>query len=265
MNRFLPLLRRNLADTWRGLAGWTAGILAALLLYLPLYGSLAGNGQMQSMIDSLPPELVQTLGYDQIGTGAGYAQATFFGLIGFVLLTIAAVGWGTGAIANDEEIGQLELTLAHGVTRGQLFAERTAAVFLKLVWLALVSLVMVLALNGPAELDIETGPLFATVAAFLGLTFLSAVAAIAVGGMTGRRSWALGAGAAVAVYGYALNALGNQSDDVAWLHDWSPYSWAYVEDPLVNGWDWRIWLLFGVAAVLLFVGWLVFRRRDIAI
>jgi ABC-2 type transport system permease protein len=265
MNRFLPLLRRNLADTWRGLAGWTAGILAALLLYLPLYGSLAGNGQMQSMIDSLPPELVQTLGYDQIGTGAGYAQATFFGLIGFVLLTIAAVGWGTGAIANDEENGQLELTLAHGVTRGQLFAERTTAVLLKLVWLALVSLAMVLALNSPAELDIDTGPLLATVAAFLGLTFLSAVAAIVVGGITGRRSWALGAGAAVAVYGYALNALGNQSDDVAWLHDWSPYSWAYAEDPLVNGWDWRILLLFGVAAVLLCVGWLVFRRRDIAI
>jgi ABC-2 type transport system permease protein len=265
MNRVLPLLRRSLADTWRGLAGWTAGILAALLLYLPLYGSIAGSGEMQGMIDSLPPELVQTLGYDQIGTGAGYAQATFFGLIGFVLLTIAAVGWGTGAIANDEENGQLELTLAHGVTRGQLFAERTAAVLLKLVWLVLVSVAMVLALNGPAELDIETGPLLATAAAFLGLTFLSAVAAIAVGGMTGRRSWALGAGAAVAVYGYALNALGNQSDDVAWLHDWSPYSWAYAEDPLVNGWDWRIWLLFGVAAVLLFVGWLVFRRRDVAI
>ena len=122
MNHFLPLFRRNLADSWRGLAGWTVGLLAALLLYLPLYPSLGGSGQMQEMIDSLPPELVQTLGYDQIGTGPGYAQATFFGLIGFILVTIAAVGWGTGAIANDEEIGQLELTLAHGVTRGQLFA-----------------------------------------------------------------------------------------------------------------------------------------------
>lgn len=265
MNRVLPLLRRSLADTWRGLIGWTIGLLAALFLYLPLYPSLGGNGQLQDIVDTLPPELVQTLGYDQIGTGAGYAQATFFGLIGFVLVTIAAVGWGTGAIANDEENGQLELTLAHGVSRGQLFAERTAAVLAKLAWLTLVSVVVILALNGPAELEIETGPLFVTAAAFLALTFLSAAAAIAVGGMTGRRSWALGAGAGVAVYGYAMNALGNQSKDLAGLHDWSPYSWAYAENPLVTGWDWRIWLLVGVAAVLLFAGWLMFRRRDIAI
>jgi ABC-2 type transport system permease protein len=265
MNRVLPLLRRSLGDTWRGLIGWTIGLLAALFLYLPLYPSLGGNGQLQDIVDTLPPELVQTLGYDQITSGPGYAQATFFGLIGFVLVTIAAVGWGTGAIANDEENGQLELTLAHGVTRGQLFAERTAAVLLKLAWLTLVSVVVILALNGPAELDIETGPLLATAGAFLGLTFLSATAAIAVGGVTGRRSWALGAGAGVAVYGYALNALGNQSEDLASLHEWSPYSWAFAEDPLVTGWDWRIWLLFGVAAVLLFAGWLVFRRRDVAI
>ena len=265
MNRFLPLFRRNLADSWRGLAGWTIGLLAALFLYLPLYPSLGGSGQMQEMIDSLPPELVQSLGYDQIGTGPGYVQATFFGLIGFILVTIAAVGWGTGAIANDEEIGQLELTLAHGVTRGQLFAERTAAVLLKLVWLAGMSAVVVLALSGPAELDIKMGPLLATAAAFLGITFLGAAAAITVGGMTGRRSWALGAGAGVAVYGYAMNALGSQSEDLAWLHDWSPYSWAFNADPLTNGWDWRIWLLYSVAGLLLFVGWLVFRRRDVAI
>jgi ABC-2 type transport system permease protein len=265
MNRFLPLLRRNLADSWRGLAGWTAGLLAALLLYLPLYPSLAGNGQLQGIIDTLPPELVQTLGYDEIGTGPGYVQATFFGLIGFVLVTIAAVGWGTGAIANDEENGQLELTLAHGVSRGQLFAERTAAVLVKLVWLTAISVVVVLALNGPAELGIDLGPLLAAATAFLGLAFLSAAAAISIGGISGRRTWALGAGAGVAVYGYALNALGNQGDDLGWLHDWSPYSWAFNTDPLTNGWDWRIWLLFGVAGLLLLIGWLVFRRRDVAI
>jgi len=265
MNRVLPLFRRSIADGWRGLAGWTAGILVALFLYLPLYPSFGGNGQMQEMIDSLPPELVRTLSYDQIGSGPGYAQATFFGLIGFVLLTIAAVGWGTGAIANDEENGQLELTLAHGVTRGQLFSERTAAVLAKLAWLCLVSFAVVVLLNEPAELDIEVANLVATTTAFFGLVALSAIAAIAVGGITGRRTWALGAGAGIAVYAYAMHALGNQGDDLVWLQDFSPYSWAYAEEPLVNGWVGPIWLLFVVSAALLLVGWLVFRRRDVAV
>lgn len=265
MNRVLPLFRRSIVDGWRGLAGWTVGILFALLLYLPLYPSFGGNGQMQEMVDMLPPELVRSLNYDQIGSGPGYAQATFFGLIGFVLVTIAAVGWGTGAIANDEENGQLELTLAHGVTRGQVFAERTAAVLVKLAWLVLVSVAVVAMLNEPAELGIEFSNLVATATAFFGLVSLTAVTAIAVGGLTGRRSWSLGAGAGVAVYAYALNALGNQSEDLAWLHDFSPYSWAYRESPLANGWDGAVWLIYAVIAVLLLIGWLVFRRRDIAI
>jgi ABC-2 type transport system permease protein len=43
---------------------------------------------------SLPPELVRTIGYENITTGAGYAQATFFGLTGFFLITIASITWG---------------------------------------------------------------------------------------------------------------------------------------------------------------------------
>ncbi len=265
MRRALPLFRRSLADGWRGLLGWSAGIVAVLAVYLPIYPSFGGNGQLEEMIGSLPPELVNTLGYEQIATGSGYVQATFFGLIGFVLITIAAVGWGTGAIASDEENGQLELTLAHGVTRGQLYAERTAAVAVKLAWLGLVAVVTVLLLDGPSELGIEVGPLFAAGAAFVGLGLLAASASIAVGGITGRRSWSLGAGAAVAVYSYVVNALGNQSEDLEWLHDFSPYSWAYGTAPVTNGWDWQIWLVYGVAALFLLVGWLVFRRRDIAI
>lgn len=265
MNRVLPLFRRSIADGWRGVLGWTIGIVGVLFLYLPLYPSFGGNGQLQEIVDMMPPELVQSLGYDQIGSGPGYAQATFYGLIGFVLVTLAAVGWGTDAIANDEENGQLELTLAHGVTRGQLFAERSAAVLVKLAWLALVSVAVVMVLNEPSELGIEFGNLVATAAAFFGLVTLSAAAAIAVGGMTGRRSWSLGAGAGVALYGYALNALGNQSEDLAWLHDWSPYSWAYADAPLEDGWGELTWLLYAVSAVLLLAGWLVFRRRDVAV
>jgi ABC-2 type transport system permease protein len=182
-----------------------------------------------------------------------------------VIISIAAVGWGTGAIANDEETGQLELTLARGVTRGQLYAERAAAVVVKLARLGLVAVVMVLALNGPSELGVEVGPLIAATGAFVGLGLLAASASIAVGGITGRRSWSLGAGASVAVYGYTVTALGNQTQDLEWLHNLSPFSSAYGAHPLTDGWDCRIWFVYGVAALFLLAGWLVFRRRDLAI
>ena len=94
----LPVLRRSLLESWRATLGWTIGVAAALLLYLPLFPSIGGNDQMQQLIDGLPPELVSALGYDQIGSGAGYTQATFYGLIGFLILSIAAITWGASAV-----------------------------------------------------------------------------------------------------------------------------------------------------------------------
>lgn len=264
MAKPLPILRRSLADSWRGLLGWTAGVAGAISMYLPLFPSIGGNGQMQQIIETLPPELVKTLGYEQIGSGAGYAQGTFYGLIGFLLLVIAAIAWGSGAIAGAEESGRLELALAHGVGRGQYALESAASILVRLVWLVAVAAVLVIALNEPSELGLEPKNVFAVSVALLGLTFLSAAFALAVGAITGRRSFATGAGAAVAVLGYAFNAIANQVQDAEWLRAVSPYSWAYHESPLTDGADWGgLGLLWGLSAVLVTVAALALRRRDI--
>ena len=261
----LPLFRRMLADGWRSLIVWAIGIVAVLSLYLPIYPSLGASGEMEKLLASLPDQLVSSLGYDQIATGTGYTQATFFGLMGFALLTICAVNWGTAAIAGDEENGSLELTLAHGVSRTQVVIERTAAIVVRLLVLIVVAVVMILALNDSSELAIGVPNLIGTAAALLGLTLVTATAAVAVGALTGRRAFASAAGAGIAVAGYALNAVSKQTDDLEWLHNLSPYYWAYGDEPLTNGADpWMLALLFGVAAVLTVVAVVALRRRDIA-
>lgn len=264
MSSKFPLLRRALDDSWRSLIGWSLGVVAAMMLYLPLFPSLGGNKDMQALLDGLPAELVNALGYDQISTGPGYTQSTFYGLIGFVLLTIAATSWGTAAVAGDEETGSLELTLAHGVSRTQVILERSVALGIRLAWLSLLSAILVIAMNDFAELDIESGHAFAGAGAILGLTLLSGTAAVAVGALTGRRMYATGAGAGIAVLGYALNAVANQSEGLAWLHAWSPYHWAYGGSPLSEGADWgSLALLFGVSAAFTLVAVAALNRRDI--
>ena len=264
MSRPLPLLRRSLADGARPLLGWSLGIAAALTLYLPLFPSMGGNGQMEEMIANLPPELVKTLGYDTISTGAGYTQGTYFGLIGFLLLTIAATGWGSAAIAGAEESGRLELVLAHGVSRTRYALEQTAAVLLRLLLLGAVGAVLVLAFNQPSGLGLQASHVLAASAALVALTALSATAALAVGALTGRRVLATGAGAAVAVLGYVLNAVANQSPDGEALHALSPYHWAYGQTPLADGLDpaGLGWLLLAIA-VCTGIAVLALRRRDV--
>lgn len=264
MRDVLPVFRRWIADSWRSLLGWAAGIAAALLLYLPLFPSIGGNGQMQQMLETLPPELVKTLGYEQIGTGAGYVQGTFYGLIGFLLLTIAATAWGSAAIAGAEESGRLELTLAHGVGRVQYALESALAVLVRLVGLGAFASLLVIALDGPSELGLEPAHVVAASAALVGLTMLSAAFALAVGALTGRRSLATTAGAGVAVLGYVFNAIANQNENVEGLRVASPYAWAYDATPLADGADWGgLALLWGLSSVLVAVAALALRRRDI--
>jgi len=260
----LPILRRSIADGWRSILAWTFGIIGVIALYLPLFPSVGGDGQMQQIIESMPPELVNTLGFEAIGSGAGYTQGTFFGLIGFLLLAIAATSWGAAAIAGAEESGALELALAHGVGRSQYAVESALAILVRLLWLGAIATVLILLLNQPSELGLEAGNVVAASAALIGLAMLSATMALAVGALTGRRSIATMAGAGIAVLGYVFNAMANQANDAEGLRAVSPYAWAYHNNPLADGVDWvGLLLLWGVSTALATVAVLALRRRDV--
>ncbi|QIM17036.1 ABC transporter permease subunit [Leucobacter insecticola] len=261
----LPLLRHTLRETWFSTAVWAVATAAAMTLYLGLYPSLSTDSQgLEDLIASLPSELVATLGLDSISTGAGYAQSTFFGLLGFVLYAILAVSWGTAAIASDEERGTLELTLAHGVSRTRVLLERVTAILIRLLLLGVVIVATLSLLNAMADLGIKFAHMIAVTLALLGLTVLAASVSVMMGAATGRRNAALMSGAGVLVLSYIMQALGGQSDSLSWMSDASPYNWAYGKLPLANGFDWSgLGLLYGVAAALIVASWILFNRRDI--
>lgn len=261
----LPLLRRALVDSWRGLVGWALGLGAVIGMYLPLFPSIGGNPEFISIIESLPAELVSALNYDQITSGAGYTQGTVYGLIGFALIAFAAAGWGAEQIAGDEERGTLELTLAHGVSRTQLVLERFAAVALKLTLLVAWVSVLVAALNDPAGLELSVEGIVAGGLALLGTGLVTASVSLLAGAIVGRRVIAVGAGAGVTFAGYGLAALGNQSADLEWLHVLSPYHWAYGANPLADGLDAGLWLLYAVTVAAAAAALVAFRRRDVGV
>lgn len=263
MSRKLPLFTRAFLDSWRSTLGWALGLAGVIFIYLPIYPSIGGP-KMQQMVDAMPAEMTKALGYEQIGTGSGYAQATLFGLLGFLLMSIASVAWGAAAVGGDEESGQLELTLAHGVTRMQLVLERALALYLRVVLLIGLVFVLVLLLNDSAQLSIRPENLFGASVLFAGLTLLSGSTALLAGAVSGRKNYGLIAGAAVAVLGYVFNAVGRQSRDVEWLLQLSPYHWAYGNSPTTNGADWSAAAgLWGISAVLVLFSVLALQRRDV--
>ncbi|WP_309074047.1 ABC transporter permease subunit [Paenarthrobacter sp.] len=265
MPRILPLFTKGLADSWRSTLAWALGLSAACMLYLPLFPSIGGT-QMEDMINALPPEMTKALNYDQIASGPGYTQATMFGLLGFLLMSMASVGWGAAAVGGDEESGLLELTLAHSVTRVQVVLERALAILVRIALLSVLVFLLVLGLNGPSQLGIDVGHLAGAVLLFAALALLSGTAALCAGALSGRKVYGIAAGAAVAVLGYVFNAVGRQSPDVEWLLNLSPYHWAYGNSPVANGADWGAAIgLYGISLALIGLGAVALQRRDVGV
>ncbi|MET1034397.1 MAG: ABC transporter permease subunit [Arthrobacter sp.] len=260
----LPLLRKALADSWRSTLGWSAGLAAVMLVYLPLYPAIGANAEVQGMLDALPQELVKALNYGEVASGPGYTQATFFGLFGYLLMSIAAIGWGASAVGGDEDDGLLELTLAHGTTRTRVVLERAAALVVRVAVLAAVTLSLLLVLREPAQLGVDPANALAAETMLVLLVLLPGTAALLAGSVGGRRVHGTAAGSVVAVLAYALNALGNQNPDLEWLHPFSPYHWAFGQSPLVNGIDAPAALgLAALSAALVALSAVALNRRDV--
>lgn len=258
------IFTRGVVDSWRATLAWAVGLVAAAALYLPIFPSIAGTGQMQQLLNSMPPELTKALNYDQIGTGPGYTQSTLYGLLGFLLLSMAAIAWGASAVGGDEESGLLELTLAHGVTRVSVVIGRALAILARLLFLVLVMFCAVAVLNGPSQLGLDLGKVAGGSFGFAGLIALSAAAALLGGALRGRKVHGLILGAAVAVLGYVFNAVGRQSESVEWLLKLSPYHWLLGSDPFSHGVDWGVCagLWIGTLALMTLAA-VVLRARDV--
>lgn len=177
---------------------------------------------------------------------------------------IAAISWGSAAIAGAEESGRLELELAHGLGRGSYAAQVALGILVRLLVLGAAVVLLVLGLNAPSELDLDPWNVVAATGALVGLGALAASTALAVGALTGRRAVATIAASAVMVAAYVINALANTSEDFEPFRVASPYAWAYQNEPLSNGADWAgLGLLWGVSIVLTLVAVVALRERDI--
>ncbi|WP_370327678.1 ABC transporter permease subunit [Euzebya sp.] len=259
-----PITSWVLSEQRRPLALWTLAVCAVAAMYISFYPSI-GGAELDDLVANLPEGVVTALGYDQIGTAAGYLSSTVYGLLGPALLLVFAVQRGSGLVAGEEEAGTLELELTAPVGRGQVLLGRLAAIWIALAGLVTALVVVTLAFVPLLELDVRVGDVVATGAMLLLLVGAVATVTAAAGASTGRKGVAVGVGAGVAVLGFVLDAIG-PTVDAGWMTAISPFSWYLAEEPLRNGFDpIGAALLAGLAVAAALVGLARYERRDLMV
>ena len=218
---------------------------------------------MNDLVADLPEEMVAALGYDTIGTAGGWVTTTVYGLVGPVLLLVFAIGAGARLLAGDEEAGVIELEVVAPLSRQRILAERLGVLVSSVAALVIVVTVVCWTLIAILDMDVPTDRLLAGSVGMYLLVTAFGLTAFAVGAATGRRSWALGIAAALAVAAFMFDALGAVVE-VDWMSRVSPFYWYLGRDPLLNGFDWGgLAKLAAMATVASVVAAVSYPRRDL--
>jgi ABC-2 type transport system permease protein len=260
--------RQALRAARRTLGIWAAAFAGLIALYAVIWPSVQGNTSWRNLFDTLPQTyraLFTASGTIDLSTAGGYLGVELMGFMGPALIAVYAITAGTAAIAGEEDRGGLEVTLSAPVSRGQVFAERFAAMAAAIATLMIAVGAALWVFSAMLGMGLGLGAI-ASAAAALGIFGLFAGAiAIAVGAATGSPAVARGVAALAVVASYLINALAQVTGTLRPARPISPYYLVLGNEPLAHGLR-----LIGVVSVLAAVaaiavaGGILFARRDLS-
>ena len=259
-----PITLSTLRSQRRSFTLWSIAFAGVVTMYAGLYPFIE-NMDMLAMAEKLPAGLSQALGYDQIGTPAGYVSSSVFGLLGPALLAIFGISLGARLIAGEEEEGTLELELTGPSSRSQIYGQRFIALTASLAGLVFVGFVTLALVAAVAGLEIGTGRMALMCVALWLFTLAMSSVAFAVGAATGRRSVGMICAAVLVVVSFMCNAVGPTIGQ-DWMSMVSPWSWYISDSPLLGRANFAsMGLLATLGLVAAAAGVVPFTKRDLMV
>lgn len=259
---------KTLLDSRRGFLWWSLGLIGLSALMVSVFPAVRDNPGLNRLAQDYPQALKGVIGFGgQVDylTPAGFLGSEVFALTAPLLLLVAAIGGGAGAIAGEEERGTLDLLLANPLSRRRLALEKLAALAAELCGLAVVLWLALVVGGRVAGMHISAWKLGAGSLSLLLLALLFGALAMLTGAASGHRARAIALTTAVAVAAYLVNSLAPLAGPLKPLRPLSPFFHYGAGDPLRDGLDpWHALVLLLAAVVASGLVPFVFERRDLA-
>ena len=262
------IILKTLRDRRRSLLFWGIGFILLAIILISFFPVIRDSPSIGEYLESFPEEFLALFAGEvtDYTTPEGYLNGEVFFLMYPLLLLVFAIGFGSDAIAGEEERGTLDLLLSNPLNRWHLVLDKFIAMVVCTLLLAIVFWAALAAGGAVIDMGLNLARLAAVCFSgfLLALTFGSI--ALVVGCARGKRGISLGVGGALAVYAYFLNAL---APLIEWLEPFqvvSPFYFYIHAKPLSNGLDpVHAAVLIGLTGIFLVIAVITFERRDLAV
>ena len=264
MNIFLRELKANL----KSLLIWGGIVILFVFTGFTKFTAYADNPELLAILDGMPPALLAAFNFTAFNlttvTGFYGVMFTYFGL----LLSIAAVMWGSDTITKEERDRTVEFSLTLPIPRSRLVTAKTLAAVVNCIGLLIITWGFSLIIVAQYQPDSEFYN-------FLSLSmlalFIMQMIFLAVGVFLGcaikQYKRANSAAVSLLLGTFFLSIISDLNKDLEFLKYFSPFKYF---NPAVLLHESRIditfvWLSAGIIAVCLLGAYLSYSRRDLYI
>jgi ABC-2 type transport system permease protein len=267
VNVFLKTLRDNRA----GMLGWGLGM--AFLMFagaaqfpLVIQGTGAERAKnIEEISKAFQAFSFMTGEITSIGTIGGYVTTRILGLVP-TMLALWTLVVGVGLIRGEEEQGTLEVLLSAPWSRTRVLLEKTAALFVGMVVVAVLAVLGLWAGILAAGEQADAGALALVALNIAGLTGFWGYLGLLAGQFTDTRRKASGIVGGLLFASYLLNNVFGATPDLKGLTWLLPAHYYALSKPLAPGgiFEWGAWsVLVSLALTWVALSIPIFARRDI--
>jgi ABC-type transport system involved in multi-copper enzyme maturation permease subunit len=251
---------------------WGLGLGSLAFISIIIIPDVNALEQMATLMESLPPFLVQALGGGDISfmaTPEGYLAVQYFS-IALLFFAVYAVVSGLNVTSNDEERGILDVFMSLPLARWRLVFEKFIAYSLLLAGAVLISFTLMwfgIAIT-PALATVSLSRLAQATFAMLPALLVVLAFTLFIAAVVRRRGLAIALSAVFVVGSYFMDTLGRAAPDTgaSTLRSFSFFAYSDSTGVIQSGLTWtNILVLLGVTVVLLGGGIWFFQRRDVGL
>lgn len=264
----MQIVLRELKANFKSLIIWIVIVLLFTTIGFAKFSAYEGNPEMLAILDGMPPAILEAFNMNAFNlttvTGFYGVMSSYFMLI----VSIAAVMWGSDVISKEERDKTAEFFLSLPVSRARMITAKIIAMLINCLILSAVmwaSMYLNVKAYQPDQAFYDFLAISMQALVFIQLVFLSI--GIMLGCVMRQHKRSSSVAVSVLLASYFLSIFASMTKDLKFLKYFSPFS--YFDSGLLfrEGQFGPVYLALsaGIILVATAAGYFIYTRRDIYI